>query len=271
MIALKAACPCLFPDSTNEPKKLMELTPCKGSTSDDELSNSTIGARAQGLLGMAMAPVAKFQQRRVDEALRKERAAALMEGTNMRLLQSRGSTPVRIALSRDSAMVTYQSLDGPSESGVISLAIVREVKPIVVGGILRSQTPVPMQWMVRIPSDLMRAPSQKIYITHGTVLTRTLPEGGRGYPCAAASFPASVALGSSCSGAAAVQRPFSLGARSHYVQIVADDETLRLEAPTESLKEQWMTTLADLAKRQVRLALNYIPIRFLNVGIDVPA
>jgi hypothetical protein len=104
----------------------------------------------QGLLGMAMAPVTKFQQRRADDALRRERASALMEGANMRLLQSRGSTPVRIALSRDSAMVTYQSLNGPSESGVISLAIVREVKPVLVGGILRSQTPVPMQWMVRI-------------------------------------------------------------------------------------------------------------------------
>eukprot|EP00967_Tisochrysis_lutea_P042708 scaffold51401_cov36-Tisochrysis_lutea.AAC.1 len=78
-------------------------------------------------------------------------------------------------------MVTYQSLNGTSESGVISLAIVREVKPVVSGGILRSQTPVPMQWM-----------------------------------------------------------------------IVADDETLKLEAPTESVKEQWMTTIADLAKRQIQ-------------------
>jgi hypothetical protein len=33
---------------------------------------------------------------------------------------------------------------------------------------------------------------------------------------------------------------------------VADDETLRLEAPTESIKEQWMTTLDDLSRRQVR-------------------
>jgi len=32
--------------------------------------------------------------------------------------------------------------------------------------------------------------------------------------------------------------------------VVADDETLKLEAPTESVKEQWIETLADLAKRQ---------------------
>jgi len=39
-------------------------------------------------------------------------------------------------------MLTYQSLGGATESGVISLAIVREVKLVVAGGILRSQTPV---------------------------------------------------------------------------------------------------------------------------------
>eukprot|EP00967_Tisochrysis_lutea_P016779 scaffold18951_cov35-Tisochrysis_lutea.AAC.1 len=67
----------------------MELTPCKSSTSDDEASSSSLGGRAQGLLGMAMAPVARFQQQRAEEAARRERAAALMDGMNMKLLQSR--------------------------------------------------------------------------------------------------------------------------------------------------------------------------------------
>jgi len=148
---LGSLCPCLFPDASSG-KKLMELTPCKGSTSDDEATgaSTSFGGRAQGLLGMALAPVANFRRAREEDAVRKERAAALMEGTNMKLLTSRGSVPVRIALSRDSAMLTYQSLEGPSESGVISLAIIREVKTVVSGGILRSTAPVPLQWTVRL-------------------------------------------------------------------------------------------------------------------------
>jgi hypothetical protein len=92
----------------------------------------------RGMLSPPPAP----PQRRAEDAARRDRAAALMEGCDMKLLTAKGPVPVRLALSRDSAMLTYQSLGGATESGVISLAIVREVKPVVAGGILRSQTPV---------------------------------------------------------------------------------------------------------------------------------
>lgn len=153
----------------------------KAANSDDEAAaaGSSSNLPTSGLLGMALRPVANFQQRRAEDAARRDRAAALMEGCDMKLLTAKGPVPVRLALSRDSAMLTYQSLGGATESGVISLAIVREVKPVVAGGILRSQTPVPLQWSV-----------------------------------------------------------------------VADDETLRLEAPTETVKDQWMRTVAELSKRQ---------------------
>ncbi|EOD38499.1 hypothetical protein EMIHUDRAFT_454675 [Emiliania huxleyi CCMP1516] len=155
MQAIAPFCPCLGAGDDNAG---MELKPMKAANSDDEAAaaGSSSNLPTSGLLGMALRP-----------------------GCDMKLLTAKGPVPVRLALSRDSAMLTYQSLGGATESGVISLAIVREVKPVVAGGILRSQTPVPLQWSV-----------------------------------------------------------------------VADDETLRLEAPTETVKDQWMRTVAELSKRQ---------------------
>ena len=54
-------------------------------------------------------------------------------------------TSVRLALSQDGAMVTWQS---GTESGVLALSAVREVKAVLAAGFLKSGGPVPCQWQM---------------------------------------------------------------------------------------------------------------------------
>ena len=63
-----------------------------------------------------------------------------------------GSSAVRLSLSADGALVTWQSVEMaggmPKESGVLALSAVREVAPVLQTGFLRSGGPVPRQWQL---------------------------------------------------------------------------------------------------------------------------
>jgi len=97
------------------------------------------------------------------------------------LTRGGGRTSVRVQLSPDGAMLTWQAHAAGGESGVMALAMVREVKPVMQGGLASwlSAAPVPLQW-----------------------------------------------------------------------QVVADDETAKFEADSETQKETWMSTVEELSKRQ---------------------
>eukprot|EP00965_Chrysotila_dentata_P243816 6205625-Pleurochrysis_carterae.AAC.3 len=116
---------------------------------------------------------------------RKERTAVLQAGAPMKLLSYRGSTNAKVQLSSDGAMVTWQTErtgpDQPGESGVIALAMIREIKPVMQSGLgaLLGSKEVPLQWM-----------------------------------------------------------------------IVADEETVKFEAESETARQTWMSTLDELSKRQ---------------------
>jgi len=103
----------------------------------------------------------------------------------MKLISAREATRVRLSLSSDGAMVTWQAVRGEggggNESGVIALAMIREIKPVLAGGLgaLLGARPVPLQWM-----------------------------------------------------------------------IVADEETVKFESDSETTKQTWMSSLAELSKLQ---------------------
>lgn len=169
---LKTVCPCLFDEQSG---KLVEMSPFKDSSSDNgDQAPETMADKAKGWLSKAAAPIATFQAQRAEAAAHAERVDKLKAGTSMQLLPTgRGAPqPVRIAVSSDGAMVTWQSISGPTVSGVLALSAVREVKPVTAQGILRSGGPVPLQF-----------------------------------------------------------------------QLVADDQTVKLEASSETEKDEWMNTL----------------------------
>ena len=147
MEQLRSVCPCLFSDDAA--KKLMGMPPAN-SDSDSEKPDSSMGDKARGWLEMASAPVKAFQDRRQQDARRAERIEWLKAGSAMRLLSKEGSSAVRLSLSADGALVTWQSVEMaggmPKESGVLALSAVREVAPVLQTGFLRSGGPVPRQW-----------------------------------------------------------------------------------------------------------------------------
>uniref|UniRef100_A0A7S4M1K3 PH domain-containing protein n=1 Tax=Prymnesium polylepis TaxID=72548 RepID=A0A7S4M1K3_9EUKA len=152
-----------------------------GSNSDDDSSEQqpeTIADKAKSWLSMATAPIATMQAQRAESAAHQQRAERLKAGAQMQLLPSgRGEVcPVRVALSNDVAMVTWQ---GGTESGVLALSAVREVKPILASGLFKAGGPVPCQWMM-----------------------------------------------------------------------VADDQTVRLEAESEAVKEEWMQAIEVLRNKE---------------------
>jgi hypothetical protein len=149
MEQLKVACPCLFSDDAA--KKLMGIPPAN-SDSDSEKPDSSMGGKARGWLEMASAPVKAFQDRQQQNVARTERIDWLKAGSAMKLLSKEGSSAVRLSLSADGALVTWQSLEMvsgmPKESGVLALSAVREVVPVLQTGFLRSGGPVPRQWQL---------------------------------------------------------------------------------------------------------------------------
>merc|ERR1719473_165945 len=99
-----------------------------------------------------MSPVVALQQRRKDDQDRRERTAVLQAGASMVLLARGGArTPVRVQLSSDGAMLTWQAHAAGGDSGVMALAMIREVKPVQQGGLtawISTAAPVPLQWQV---------------------------------------------------------------------------------------------------------------------------
>jgi len=142
----------------------MEMQPCRsgsaadGSGSGDEHSvNDSLSSRAQGWLSTAMSPITSFQAHRAEVAARKERMAVLQQGATMKLLSGKSSMPVHVQLSADGSMVIWQAQRGEgSESGVLALSMIREVKVVVQGGILRSTAPVPLQWMMESDEETVK-------------------------------------------------------------------------------------------------------------------
>ena len=111
----KLVCPCPFGDESRN--KLVEMSPFKSSTtggsdSDDNNADGTLSDRARGWLSAAAAPVKAFQERRQEDAARAERTAILKLGTTMKLLTKEmpGGMPIKLSLSGDGALVTWQSL-----------------------------------------------------------------------------------------------------------------------------------------------------------------
>lgn len=149
MDVVKMVCPCPFGDESKT--KLVEMSPFKSSTggsdSDDNNADSTLSDRARGWLSAAAAPVKAFQERRQEDAARAERTAGLKSGTAMKLLTKEvpGGMPIKISLSGDGALVTWQSLQlvngMPESSGVLALSSVREVAPVLQ--VRRAQTRQP--------------------------------------------------------------------------------------------------------------------------------
>uniref|UniRef100_A0A7S0P0E2 PH domain-containing protein n=1 Tax=Calcidiscus leptoporus TaxID=127549 RepID=A0A7S0P0E2_9EUKA len=141
-----------------------ELQPCRngsdGEFSGDEaaanarVDDGSLSARAHSWLSAAMSPISALQERRAEDQARQQRIAVLKAGAEMKLLGAREATRVRVALSSDGAMITWQSVRGEggasSESGVIALAMIREIRPVMSGGLgaLLGARPVPLQWML---------------------------------------------------------------------------------------------------------------------------
>ncbi|KAL1527638.1 hypothetical protein AB1Y20_009024 [Prymnesium parvum] len=148
---LRQACPCLFDEHSG---RMVEMSPfaSNGSASDDDhapanAQPNTIAGKAKSLIAMATAPISTLQAQRAESAAHQQRVDRLKAGAQMRLLPSGRGEPssVRVALSNDATMVTWQSA---TESGVLALSAVREVKPVLATGLFRSGGPVPCQWMM---------------------------------------------------------------------------------------------------------------------------
>jgi len=158
---LKTACPCLFDDSG---QPLVELSPFKdrGSTSDRDASDeenaqgSGAAEKAKSWWSMATAPLETFQKQRAEMAMKQERNGRLQAGSQMKLLPAGRGEPstARVTLSRDNTMVTWQTINpGQSESGVLALSAVREVKPVLAQSLFGKGAPIPCQWMM-VSDDL---------------------------------------------------------------------------------------------------------------------
>lgn len=132
--------------------------PCGGETKKRLVEISSFGApepapepasaldRAKSWVASAAAPVTQYRANQEKAAAHDARAGALMKGAQMKLHPARGAPiAARVALSPDGAMLTWHC-QGGSQSGVMSLNAVRDVKRVLTSGWLRSGEPVPGQW-----------------------------------------------------------------------------------------------------------------------------
>ena len=179
-MSLGAFCPCPMGGSATDKKRLVEMSPFKtaGSDSDKEGAEeapTSMADRAKGWLSTIAAPITKMKEDYDKDCERSRRLEALKEGTTMQLIDGKGErTAVRAAVTSDGAMITWS---GPGQSGVMALAAIREVKPVLQSGFFRSGGPVPCQFC-----------------------------------------------------------------------LVADDQTVRFEASTDDVKDQWMSTVEEAAQ-----------------------
>ena len=162
----------------------------RGSTSDDDeqVAQSPLSI-AKGWLATAAAPVAAYRQRQEREAALAEVLGRMKAGAQMQLLPESGSkwgssaVAVRVALSQDSDMLTWQSVGGASpQSGVLALSAVREVKPVL---------------------------ESKLFNLSGTIK----PKKGQW-------------------------------------ELVSDDQVVRFEAADDEVKDDWLKSIEELARRQ---------------------
>ena len=166
--------------SQTDQKRLVEMSPFSSATSENGSDNNDEGSgsiadKAKGWLGKIAAPITNMKQEYDKERERAQRLEELKTGATMLLLpEGRGqSSSVRITVSGDGNMVTWT---GSGLSGVMALSALREVKPVLQSGFLRSGGPVPNQFC-----------------------------------------------------------------------LIADDQTVKLEASSEDVKQQWMSTLEEAA------------------------
>ena len=136
--------PCCGGDTK---KRLVEITSFGGAPEPAPEPATGID-RAKSWLSSVAAPITQYKANQEKAAQHDERTAELMKGTQMKLLPSgRGAQPLsaRVALSPDAAMLTWHC-QGGSESGVMALSAVREIKRVLTTGWLKSGEPVPGQW-----------------------------------------------------------------------------------------------------------------------------
>ena len=149
-------CPCPIGGrgGGSSTKRSIELSPFRtaGSGSDSDKDgetemSQTLADKAKGWFSMAVAPITKMKEDHDKANKRAGRVETLKGGATMKLLpDGRGEpTSVRVALSSDGAMVTW---NGVGKSGVMALSAVREVKPVLASGFFRAGDPIPGQWML---------------------------------------------------------------------------------------------------------------------------
>ena len=118
--------------------------------------------RARGWFEMAASPIKAFQERRQADAARAERADQLKAGASMKLLSKAvpAGTPVKLTLSADGALLTWQSVElvngMPKESGVLALSELHEVKAVREARLLRSSGEVPCQFSLVADGQTVR-------------------------------------------------------------------------------------------------------------------
>lgn len=145
---MDALCPCPI----GSKQRLVELSPFRdaGSGSDEEATPAapaTLADKAKGWFEMATKPIATYRENQAKASARAERVELLKRGAAMKLLpDGRGQAPkdVRVALAADGSMLTWS---GTSESGVMALSAVRDIKTVTQTGIFSRGGDVPCQWM----------------------------------------------------------------------------------------------------------------------------
>lgn len=159
-------CPCLFGD--DKPKKrsgtrMVELPSLGGGSAAPAAADEPDGVRqkARSVLGKLANPVASIQESRARDAARKVRTASLQAGAVMTLHQGKdGVHQVRVTLSPDGAMITWQSLamqnNQPVVSGVLALSELHEVKAVREARLLRSSGEVPCQFSLVADGQTVR-------------------------------------------------------------------------------------------------------------------
>jgi hypothetical protein len=144
---MDALCPCPI----GSKQRLVETLSFRdaGSGSDEEApAPTTLADKAKGWFEMAAKPLATYRESQAKAAERAERVDVLKRGAGMKLLpDSRGQAPkdVRVALAADGSMLTWS---GTSESGVMALSAVRDIKAVTQTGIFSRGGDVPCQWML---------------------------------------------------------------------------------------------------------------------------
>ena len=159
-------CPCLFGD--DKPKKrsgtrMVELPSLGDGSAAPASADEPDGVRqkARSVLGKLANPVASIQESRARDAARKVRTASLQAGAVMTLHQGKdGAHQVRVTLSPDGAMITWQSLamqnNQPVVSGVLALSELHEVKAVREARLLRSSGEVPCQFSLVADGQTVR-------------------------------------------------------------------------------------------------------------------